>query len=93
FDGLDALKKIASKHYDLFIVDLLMPRMDGYEFTREVRKNAKFINTPCIAVTTLTSEDSRIKAKEAGFDAYEIKIHKDKLLDTVKLLLNAEKFE
>lgn len=93
FDGLDALKKITKTHYDLFIVDLLMPRMDGYEFTREVRKNPKFLNIPCVAVTTLTSEESKLKAKEAGFDAYEIKIHKDKLLDTVKTLLNAEKFE
>ncbi len=70
-----------------------MPRMDGYEFTREVRKNPKFLNIPCVAVTTLTSEESKLKAKEAGFDAYEIKIHKDKLLYTVKTLLNAEKFE
>lgn len=92
-DGLDALKKIAKTHYDLFIVDLLMPRMDGYEFTREIRKNDKFINTPCVAVTTLTSEESRAKAKEVGFDAYEIKIHKDKLIETVTGLLNADKFE
>lgn len=92
-DGLDALKKLANKNYDLFIVDILMPRMDGYEFVQEVRKNPKLLNTPCVAVTTLTSEESRQKAKDSGFDAYEIKIHKDKLLDTVKTLLNAEKFE
>ncbi|HPY96936.1 MAG TPA: hybrid sensor histidine kinase/response regulator [Candidatus Cloacimonadota bacterium] len=92
-DGLDALKKITKTNYDLFVVDLLMPRMDGYEFTREVRKNAKFINTPCVAVTTLTSDESRAKAKDAGFDAYEIKIHKEKLMETVTSLLHAEKFE
>jgi two-component system chemotaxis sensor kinase CheA len=92
-DGIDALKKIAKNNYDLFIVDLLMPRMDGYEFTKEIRNNPKFLNTPCIAVTTLTSEDSKLKAKEVGFDAYEIKIHKDKLLDTVKEMLQSEKFE
>ncbi|HOE91917.1 MAG TPA: chemotaxis protein CheW, partial [Candidatus Cloacimonadota bacterium] len=92
-DGLDALKKITKTNYDLFVVDLLMPRMDGYEFTREVRKNAKFINTPCVAVTTLTSDESRAKAKDAGFDAYEIKIHKEKLIETVTSLLHAEKFE
>lgn len=92
-DGMDALKMVAKNNYDLFVVDLLMPRMDGYEFTTEIRKNPKFINTPCVAVTTLTSEDSRQKAKEVGFDAYEIKIHKDKLLDTVKAMLSAEKFE
>ncbi len=92
-DGLDALKKVTKTNYDLFIVDLLMPRMDGYEFVQEVRKNPKLLSTPCVAVTTLTSEESRQKAKDSGFDAYEIKIHKDKLLDTVKALLAAEKFE
>lgn len=86
-DGVDGLKKLSKKNYNLFIVDIIMPRMDGYEFVKEIRKNEKYQHIPCIAVTTLTSEDSRNKAKEVGFDAYEIKIHKEKLLDTVSNLL------
>lgn len=87
-DGVDGLKKINKKTYDLLIVDIIMPRMDGYDFVREVKKNEKFNHIPCIAVTTLTSEDSRNKAKEVGFDAYEIKIHKEKLLETVSKLID-----
>ncbi|MDD4155203.1 MAG: hybrid sensor histidine kinase/response regulator [Candidatus Cloacimonetes bacterium] len=87
-DGVDALKKLSKKKYDILIVDIIMPRMDGYEFVNNVKKNEQFKNIPCIAVTTLTSEDSREKAKKVGFDAYEIKIHKEKLLGLVKELVN-----
>ncbi len=86
-DGVDGLKKLTKKKYDILIVDIIMPRMDGYEFVREVKKNDSLKDIPCIAVTTLTSEESREKAKKVGFDAYEIKIHKEKLLDLVKQLL------
>lgn len=90
-DGLDALKILKSKDFDIFIVDIIMPRMDGFTFAEEVRKNSKYDHTPIIALTTLVNEESREKAKAIGFDAYEIKLHKEKLLETVKTLIDANK--
>jgi two-component system chemotaxis sensor kinase CheA len=83
-DGLDGLKKAAQHPYDLFVVDIIMPRLDGYEFVKQVRRDPNLKDVPAIALTTLSSEDSRGKAKEAGFDAYEVKVHKEKLLETVQ---------
>ncbi len=87
-DGMDGCKKANSKKYDLFVVDIIMPRMDGYQFAQTVKKMDNLKDIPALALTTLSSEESKQKAFEAGFDAYEIKIHKDKLLETVRELLN-----
>ncbi|PID28915.1 MAG: chemotaxis protein CheA [Candidatus Cloacimonadota bacterium] len=87
-DGLDGLKKAKSKKYDLFIVDLVMPRLDGFEFVKSIRQEEGLTSVPAIAVTTLTNEESRKKAIEAGFNAYEVKIRKEKLLAVIKYILN-----
>lgn len=87
-DGMDGYKKAMSKKYDIFVVDLIMPRMDGYQFIENIRKNSQFDDIPALALTTLTSEESKEKAFKAGFNAYEIKLHKEKLLETVKDLIN-----
>lgn len=87
-DGMDGFKKASMKKYDMFIVDIIMPRMDGYQFVQAIRKNPEFEKIPALALTTLSSDESKKKAFEAGFNAYEIKIHKDKLLEKVKELLN-----
>jgi two-component system, chemotaxis family, sensor kinase CheA len=88
-DGLDGLKKAAQNQYDLFVVDIIMPRLDGYEFVKQVRRDPNLKDIPAIALTTLSSEESRARAREAGFNAYEIKIHKDKLLETVHGLIHS----
>jgi len=87
-DGMDGFKKAMSKSYDIFVVDLIMPRMDGYQFIENIRKNETLKDIPAMALTTLTSEESKDKAFKAGFNAYEIKLHKEKLLETVKNLIN-----
>ncbi|MCK9328283.1 MAG: chemotaxis protein CheW [Candidatus Cloacimonetes bacterium] len=89
-DGMDGYKKAMSKDYDIFVVDLVMPRMDGYQFIENIRKNDKFKNIPALALTTLTSEESKEKAFKAGFNAYEIKLHKEKLISVIKNLLNTQ---
>jgi len=87
-DGLDAVKKLQQNKYNLFVVDIIMPRMDGFEFAKTVRSNNSYNKIPMIALTTLTDENSKNKAKKIGFDAYEVKVHKDQLLDTIKGLLH-----
>lgn len=86
-DGLDGIKKASKKKYDLFVVDIVMPRMDGYGFAQAIKSNPELVHIPLLALTTLSSEESKKKAFESGFDAYEIKIHKDKLIETVNNLM------
>lgn len=85
---MDGFKKAGLYKYDLFIVDIIMPRMDGYQFVEAIKRNPELQKIPTLALTTLSSEESKAKAFNAGFDAYEIKVHKEKLLETVESLLN-----
>ncbi|MDX9977046.1 MAG: chemotaxis protein CheW [Candidatus Cloacimonadales bacterium] len=86
-DGMDGFKKATSKAYDLFVVDIVMPRMDGYQFVEAIRRNPDLQEVPALALTTLSSEESKEKAFQSGFNAYEVKVNKDKLLETVSSLL------
>jgi len=86
-DGIDGLRKIKQKSYDLLVVDIVMPRMDGFEFARNLRLSDEYKDTPAIALTTLNNEETKRKAMESGFNAFQVKIYKDDLLQTIKGLL------
>jgi CheY-like chemotaxis protein len=66
-DGLAAFQR---RKPDIVISDLAMPGMDGYEFIRRVREMSGRQPLPAIALTAHASADVRIKALQAGFDAY-----------------------
>jgi twitching motility two-component system response regulator PilG len=51
-DGFDALAKIADHHPDLVFVDIMMPRLDGYQTCALIKKNAKFHSTPVIMLSS-----------------------------------------
>lgn len=72
-DGLEAISALESKHYDLVLMDCLMPRMNGFEATRIIR-SADFprINSqiPIIAMTGLTAEDDQQRCLDSGM--YEV---------------------
>ena len=70
-DGVDALEVLAKKNFDLIILDLVMPRMDGFEFLAEL-KNRK-INIPVIVTTSLSQEEDAKRAKDLGARDYFIK--------------------
>ncbi len=59
--------------FGLFVVDVEMPGMNGYEFTREVRASAELRDVPVIMVTSLASDESRRLGREAGISAYIVK--------------------
>ena len=90
-NGMEAMKKLSSNKYDLFVVDIIMPKMDGFEFIKTIKNNPETYETPAVALTTLSDEESRSKALNLGFDAYEVKLHKDHLLDTIKELIGEQK--
>ncbi|NIT35972.1 MAG: response regulator [candidate division Zixibacteria bacterium] len=76
-DGVEALQVLAKEPCDLAIVDLQMPRMDGFELTRRIRASAEYRDLPVVVVTSLDAERDMVRGLEAGADAYIRKSHFD----------------
>jgi CheY-like chemotaxis protein len=82
FDNLDtaengriALNRLHEKNYDLVLMDIQMPEMDGYEITNEIRTRLRkeMRKVPVIAITADASDKEKAKAKEAGMNDYIVK--------------------
>lgn len=86
-DGLDNLHK-RSNDVSLIISDLNMPRMDGIQLVKEVRKDEKFKYLPIIMLTTESQTSKKMEAKEAGATGWIIKpFEKEKLLKVVNKVI------
>ena len=70
-DGEDALEKMESNHVDLIILDIMMPRMDGYEFTKILREGD--CNIPILMVTAKESMADKRRGFGVGTDDYMVK--------------------
>ncbi len=70
-DGLEALKELEKNEYDLILLDLMIPSMDGVELCRAIR--AKNILTPVIMITARTEEIDKVLGLETGADDYVTK--------------------
>ena len=91
-DGEQALDKIYTYHYDLVLMDIQMPKMDGYTATRHVRQNPKYDNLPIIAMTAHALDSDKSLCISKGMNAHLAKpINPDDLFETVLKWLNAEK--
>ena len=71
YDGVEALDYLAGAEYDVVILDLMMPRMDGMELLRRMRVGGD--NTPVILLTAKDSIPDRVKGLDAGADDYVVK--------------------
>jgi chemosensory pili system protein ChpA (sensor histidine kinase/response regulator) len=69
-DGLDALQLLAERTPEAILLDIEMPRMDGFEFAKTVKADIKLAHIPIIMVTSRTAEKHRNRAKQLGVDAY-----------------------
>jgi CheY-like chemotaxis protein len=69
-DGLEALASAFSIRPDLIILDLHMPGLDGFGVIREIRRDAAFASTPCVALTASAMQGDRQRALSAGFTGY-----------------------
>jgi signal transduction histidine kinase/ligand-binding sensor domain-containing protein/HPt (histidine-containing phosphotransfer) domain-containing protein/BarA-like signal transduction histidine kinase len=69
-NGLIALEKLANKNYDLVLMDIQMPEMDGVTATQEIRKQAKYKDLPIIAMTAHAMPDELNKCLEVGMNEY-----------------------
>ena len=66
-NGEDALEKIESEHFDLFILDIMLPGIDGYELCRRIRAK---MNTPILFLSARDTELNKVVGLELGADDY-----------------------
>lgn len=88
-DGLEGWEKIKKQKYDMVIIDILMPRMDGLELTQVIRSSEDHRDLPVVIVTTKSTDEDRKKGIEVGADEYIVKATFDqqKLLSCVERLI------
>lgn len=87
-DGLEALELIEQHTFDLIVSDVMMPKLDGYEVCRRLRKHKKTAQVPILMLTSLDSVENKIKGFEAGADDYLSKPYEpEELLARIKVLL------
>ncbi|RMG39318.1 MAG: hybrid sensor histidine kinase/response regulator [Planctomycetota bacterium] len=91
-DGVDALERLRTLEVrpNVFLLDIEMPRMDGYELLARLRQSPEFAQTPVVMVTSRANEKHRKKAMELGADEYLIKPYQhDRLLSLLQRLVAA----
>jgi len=84
-NGQEALNMLKSAEYsiDAVLIDIEMPRMDGYTLASEIRKYSKYKNLPLIAVTSRTSKSDRLRGVESGMSEYITKPYSPEYLESV----------
>jgi two-component system cell cycle response regulator len=71
FNGEDALEMLAKEPHDLIMCDLIMPKMDGFQFMEELR--ARNITTPVVVMTNLSQDEDRARAEKLGARGFIVK--------------------
>jgi len=79
-DGVDALQQLQDIEPDIILLDIEMPRMDGFEFARNVRADAKAKHIPIIMITSRTADKHRNRAMELGVNEYMGKPYQEEQL-------------
>lgn len=96
YDGVDCLEKVEQRLPHAIVLDVMMPRMDGYETVKELKEQEHTRHIPVVIVTALNDVANQLKSIEAGSDDFLSKPVEEKLLIAkVKLLsslcLNGER--
>lgn len=86
-NGLEALEKAIESPFDLYLVDINMPKLDGYGFLRELRSR-EVPQAPCVMISTEAESSDQSLAYAAGANLYMIKpVRPERLLEQVRTLL------
>lgn len=86
-NGIEALEKTLQQPYELYIVDINMPKLDGYGFLRQLRRE-EILQAPAIMVSTEAAANDQTLAYRAGANAYLVKpVKPAQLLAHARLLL------
>jgi two-component system sensor histidine kinase/response regulator len=72
-NGLEALDQLANEHFDIVLMDMQMPVMDGYEATRRIRATPALANQCIIAMTANAMASDKVRCLDAGMDDFETK--------------------
>ena len=89
-NGLEAMEKMLAGSFDLAIVDVNMPAMDGLSFVRKLRRTADIATVPVLIVSTEASEQDAADARAAGANFYLVKpVAEPDLLQIVQVLTGA----
>jgi two-component system, chemotaxis family, chemotaxis protein CheY len=87
-DGVDALKKLAARRFDIVLTDINMPIMDGLKLTRRIRTDDALKAIPIVIITTESADEDRQRALALGANAYITKpIQAPQVIAKVKELL------
>lgn len=87
-DGVDALTILQDHVPDVVLLDIEMPRMDGYELATQIRADARLRDVPIVMITSRVGDKHRAKAIEIGVDDYLGKPYQEsQLLDAIEPLL------
>lgn len=87
-DGVEALEQIKNRRPDLVVLDIVMPRMNGYEVCRQIKTDPKTQNVPVVMCSSKGEEFDRYWGMKQGADAYIAKpFEPTELIGTIKQLL------
>jgi chemotaxis protein histidine kinase CheA/CheY-like chemotaxis protein len=88
-DGVEALRMVRNRRYDMIVTDLDMPRMDGFALVERLRAEADFAHIPIVIVTAREREEDKRRGIEVGADAYIPKgaFDQSMLIDTIASLI------
>lgn len=72
-DGQEGLEKAKSEKPDIILLDIMLPKIDGFQVLKTLRKNKEFKNTPIIMLTNLGQNEDKQKGKQFGATDYLVK--------------------
>lgn len=85
-DGFDALAKIVDGNPDIIFVDIMMPRLDGYQTCSLIKNNSQFKSTPVVMLSSKDGLFDKAKGRIVGADGYVTKpFSKDELLEAIEM--------
>jgi len=88
-DGFDALAKIADTRPEIIFVDIMMPRLDGYQTCALIKNNKEFKTTPVVMLSSKDGLFDKAKGRIVGSDQYITKpFSKEELLGTIRTLVH-----
>ncbi len=87
-DGIECMNKMASFRPDIVIMDIMMPKLDGIDTTRLIRRNSSYAGTVIVALSARSDEETRTRMKEAGANLFMRKpFSVGKLVDRIGRML------
>ena len=90
-DGVDALQLLTEQVPDVILLDIEMPRMDGFEFAKMVKNDARLKAIPIIMITSRTAAKHRARAAEIGVEVYLGKpFQEEELLKHIRQIVSAQ---